>query len=1197
MCLSRLQVLCVLLVWLPALAAASPGFPTATAPALPETPLFKTFGTADGLPSSSVYTLAQDREGFLWIGSVEGLARYDGVGFEVFRHASNDPHSLPANNTQTLHVDREGRLWVATEGGGISRLESRRPARFRHFNRHTDPRIEAEDVFAINSAPDGSLWFGGFRTGLYRMHLERDEVQVFRHDPERPDSLAGDTVLSLLHASDGTLWIGTSGGLCRPQASGFECHRPPSDTTRGHWVWQLAERADGGLHVGTADALWHFTMGTEGEGPGPRFERWPNLPRANVLSILDEGDGRLWVGLSTGLRSLRGEDWIAAEVQPDLRWAFPGRMVMAILRDHEDGLWFASSGGGLARLPPAWRDFSVFRREPERMGSLPLSLAQARDGALLVVGHASELERLDLRSGETRLLRSGEDLGSNRPRSVLERADGSLWLGLMDGLLIRSAEGLETRFGTTGADAVPGGEVEHLLETSEGIWLGVVGAGLQLRDPGGRVLAQFGGPEQGGALVETEHMAMAPDGAVWWSGPGGLHRRAPQGGEFAAVPGSPQTRIFGFAFGVADELWLHHITGLERYRWDGTALQRIEGIGVQAGLPEVESGGLVVLPEGEVWLSTGRGLFRYRPPQDGELAELRQFTERNGLPSSEFRNRQAPLRTREGYIAALTLGGVVVFDPARLRREDKPSPLHWHAATVLRRGERIDLSDGVIELRHDDRDLRLALRLLSYADPATHAYRFRLEGIDPGWIETGNVPERAYAQLPPGEYQLRVSAAGSDGRWVPALSRAIRVASPWWWTPAAWAAYALAALLLLASLVVLYRRRLSARYRLRMAEQAQQLAQEASEAKGRFLATLGHEVRTPMTGLLGMNALLLASNLNPEQRRQAEAVRRSGQMMLRLVNEALDVARIEAGRLELLPQAVNLPQLLAEVIELQMPLAQAKRLTLTLETAPTAALRVEVDALRLQQILLNLLSNAVKFTASGAVRLEVTASDCPQPQAQSQRFAFDVVDTGPGLSSEQLAALFQPFAQAEGERTARQHGGSGLGLFISRQLAEAMGGSLSASSAPGQGSRFSLVLDLPVLGQATEVQTPVDTAEPERSPLGLAVLLVEDHPDVAEALAGLLTAWGCRVARAAHALDALAQLESHRFDVAVLDIDLPGIDGFELASLLRGRVPRLLALTARADADSEAQAAAVGFDVFLRKPADPGALRRALRED
>jgi CheY-like chemotaxis protein len=379
-----------------------------------------------------------------------------------------------------------------------------------------------------------------------------------------------------------------------------------------------------------------------------------------------------------------------------------------------------------------------------------------------------------------------------------------------------------------------------------------------------------------------------------------------------------------------------------------------------------------------------------------------------------------------------------------------------------------------------------------------------------------------------------------------------------------------------------------------MAEQARRLAQEASESKGRFLATLGHEVRTPMTGLLGMNALLLASELSPEQRRQAEAVRRSAQMMLRLVNEALDVARVEAGRLELLPQPVDLGQLLAEVIELQQPVAQSKGLQLSLRLPSEAAQRVRVDALRLQQILLNLLGNAIKFTRAGSVELRVEVASGQGPACCA--FTFEVADTGPGLSEPQLAALFQPFAQADGELTARQHGGSGLGLYISRQLAEAMGGSVSAQSTSGVGSCFRLQLDLEVLGvSAADAGEPVVEAV-VRAPLGLSVLLVEDHPDVAAALSGLLATWGCRVRHAAHALEALAQVEHQRFDVAVLDIDLPGLDGFELAGLLRGRVPRLLALSARSDAESEARALAAGFERFLRKPAEPDTLRAALRE-
>jgi len=1184
-------------LWLPALLLSLAGVARSAAPPLPktplpETPLFTSFGTAEGLPSNKLYALAQGKDGYLWIGTVDGLARYDGVSFRIWRHDSQDSQSLPSSNVQALHVDASDRLWLGSEGGGISLLEDPHGSRFRHYNRSTDSRIEAEDVWVINSDAAGGIWFGGFRTGLYRLDPESGDVRVFRNDPDAPDSLPDDTVLSLLPTADGHMWVGTVGGVCRVLDPGFECWRPPVDSPRGHFVWVLAEVAEGGLHVGTADALWRFWP----ERPDAPFDAVPGLPAASMVGLLDEGEGHLWIGQSVGLRSRQGDGWRAHPVQPGQRWSFPGQVVTVILKDHEDGLWFATDGGGLARLPPAWRDFSVFRHEPDRVGALPLGLAEARDGGLWLVSQSAEVERLDFVSGEVRTAFTIDNLHGTKLRSVLEAQDGTLWLGHSDGLILRDPAGRERRFGPSSDEPVPSGELDHLLQTDEGVWVGVVGAALQLRDASGALKLDLRGDGAGGLdSVETEQLARAADGALWWAGPGGLRRRPPAGGDFQEVPGAPAERVFGFVFADAETLWLHRMTGLERYRWDGERLERIEGIGAEAGLPEVESGGVLIDGEGDLWLTTARGLFRYRPPKGGEFAELRQFTERKGLPSSEFRSRQPPLLIAGGRIAALTLGGVVVFDPARLREQAKPSALRWHSVDVLRAGARIELGSGPIELDHDDRDLRFATRLLSFADPQTHSYRFRLDGIDPDWIVTGSVPERAYAQLPPGTYVLHASAAGSDGRWVPALVREVRVASPWWWTPWAWAGYALSAASLLLLAFVGYRRRLGAQYRLHMAEQAERLASEASEAKGRFLATLGHEVRTPMSGLLGMNALLLGSALSAEQRRQAEAVRRAGQMMLRLVDEALDLSRIEAGRLELLPQPVDLPQLLAEVVELERPLAERKGIGLRLSLASDAALKVEADPMRLQQILLNLLGNAIKFTAAGEVQLRVAAGACVA-ETDRREFSLEVADTGSGLTEAQLAGLFQPFSQAEGARTAQAHGGSGLGLLISRQLAEAMGGRLQARSTPGVGSVFSLSLALPVLGPAA-LESEATPELPNRRPAltALRVLLVEDHLDVADALAGLMSRWGCEVAHAPHALQALALVEQQRFDVAVLDIDLPGVNGFELARLLEGRVERRVALTARGDVEAEAQALAAGFDVFLRKPTEPDVLREALR--
>jgi CheY-like chemotaxis protein len=273
-------------------------------------------------------------------------------------------------------------------------------------------------------------------------------------------------------------------------------------------------------------------------------------------------------------------------------------------------------------------------------------------------------------------------------------------------------------------------------------------------------------------------------------------------------------------------------------------------------------------------------------------------------------------------------------------------------------------------------------------------------------------------------------------------------------------------------------------------------------------------------------------------------------------------------------------------------------LVFEVEVADAAPHGVLGDCVRVRQILLNLLGNAIKFTENGQVTLRVAAlpmriGDATAPPLEGVVIA--VSDTGPGLNDEQRSRLFRRFEQAEGNRTAERYGGSGLGLAICQELALAMDGRIDVDSAPGAGARFSVRLPL------AHVELPVPGTVPRRvatPSAALALLLVEDDPTVAEAVAGLLRAQGHRVTHAAHGLAAMAEVATATFDVALLDLDLPGIDGFALARQLRaqGFARPLIAITARADAEAEPQALAAGFDGFVRKPVT-GAMLADLLDD
>ncbi len=363
-----------------------------------------------------------------------------------------------------------------------------------------------------------------------------------------------------------------------------------------------------------------------------------------------------------------------------------------------------------------------------------------------------------------------------------------------------------------------------------------------------------------------------------------------------------------------------------------------------------------------------------------------------------------------------------------------------------------------------------------------------------------------------------------------------------------------------------------------LAQHKRELAEQASLAKTRFLATLGHEVRTPMTGVLGMSELLLQTPLDGRQQGYASAIQLAGKHLLRLVNDALDLARIEAGKLPLDYRDFDLRQLVGQVAELVRPSAEQKQLAFhcALDDALPPALRG--DASRVQQILLNLLFNAVKFTERGSVHLRIAAL----PQHTQQGIRVEVRDTGPGMSAEQRGRLFQRFEQAEGALTLARHGGSGLGLAICRELAAAMGGSVTVSSELGQGACFVVELPLRWVSTFPAVTPSAVRARPLHEQAPLRLLLVEDDATVAQVIVGLLQTRGHHVTHVVHGLAALAEVSTRRFDAGLCDLDLPGLDGVALVAQLRARGVRfpIVAVTARADADAEPQAMAAGCNGF-----------------
>ena len=1143
---------------------------TAAPPPAWVAPSFRNYGMAEGLPSSNIDAVAQDGHGYVWVATESGLARYDGSRFRVWRHDPRDPRSLATAPLATLMVDAQGQLWGGSREG-LVRYDAARE-NFDHW-RHdpADPAsIGSDDVTALARLGQGPLWVGHFDVGLDRMRPDGRGFEHFRHDLADPGSLSSDTIYALLADADGTLWIGTGQGLDRRAADGPITHIPferPDDAFRDKplKVYHLA-RMDGTLYIASNRGLYALAPGAASAMPvAPDV-----LPHSLIYSLAADAQHRLWVGTNNGIY-LRDADGKFRHIQPGplQRHGLPNGFITQLLRDHEDGLWIGTYAG-LAYLSPRWSDFQYVTHIPEDPDSIVpgayFDVASNGDDHLWIAGANGAIDRLDLATGKVRHLAFHIPQGRSA-NCLAEDARGRLWIASASGSFVLDGDQATELDAPMAERIVFGADGTAYLQSDDGVYA------FDADTLKSRALNL--GPH---AKELTLSDMRLHDGALWFATSAGAMRWAPGDAQARPVEGIPAT-AFHFLDLRDGQLWLLGEENLSVFKLDGARATALASHAVYRQHPLGDLLGIHVDGLGRLWFFSRSGLWRYDPAS----GNVREPGLEQGLPEGQFSNVNHVVMS-DGRVAAATNDGVAIFRPEAIGEQSHEPRVRLEDGSVRRGNATLRLAADTQpwQLAWNDRDLTVTAHALTYLAPERTRYRFRLDGLDSDWIDTGARGDRSFTQLPGGDYVLRVQAAGPDGAWGEAPALAVHADSPPWLRWWAWLAYALLLVLLFAALLAAMRRRQAQRHRLELITQQHRLAQAASRAKTQFLAELGHEIRTPMTGVLGMAELLLSRPLGSTERHYAQTIRNSGEVLLTLVNDALDLARIEAGRLQLNPAPFDPYALLLDVGELQRGKALGKGLALRAQVAEGVPAHVLGDAVRVRQILLNLSGNALKFTEHGEVRLTLDHDD--------DGLVFVVSDTGPGIAPADQAKLFQHYQQLD---SPQRGSGSGLGLAICRELATLMGGRIELESAPGQGSTFRVHLPLPAASLPTQRAARSHGDNPRWQ-----LLLLEDDPTVAAVIAGLLQAQGHTVEHVPHALHAMEALERRRFDAALVDLDLPGLDGFQWAERVRSRehdqrLP-MIAITARSGGDEESRAYAAGMDGFLRKPLHGEQLAQAL---
>ena len=1180
----------------------------------------------DGLSRGSVLCIFQDSRGFLWFGTMDGLNRFDGYEFKVFRFDPEREQGLSGNYITCMTEDDDGYLWIGTENGGLNRYD---PVHERFTTYRNDP-VRADSLggdtvrsLAIDRSGEVPvLWVGTLESGLNRMEMGTGRFSQFGADI--PETLQGRRVNSILEVPDHGLWVGTDRGLEQVERQSDASYRFRRHAVGLDQFEVTALHFDGEHHLLVGDIqgqVHRFDLDTQS------FELMFDSA-SPVRAIVDDTRGRIWVATrGSGLFKLNPftKETVQLKHEAGDAGSLTNNVVWSAFCDRTGILWFGTLGS-IDYFDAAANRFPLYQHEPGNPNSLSSNSISTiggdleQPGVIWVGTFDAGFNRYDLLTGAVRRFSAepgkSDGLSHNGVLALHDGGDGRLWVGCYGGGInvLDKATSIFSHYRHDGedADSLGSDQVTRILGAEPGfLWVGTDGAGLnRLETATGKFTAYRHASKQIESIASNRILSMHVDeAAALWIGTfsKGLDLMRPDGGftHYAYEPGDPTSISYNMISTIAEGFG---------YLWIGTGggglnrLDRKTGTfrvwRVADGLPGNTIHGILADDRGFLWLSTNNGLARF----DSRTEAIRSYGLYDGVQGREF-NQWSYYRSPGGKLFFGGTKGLISFEPSRITESLHPVPVQFidfrifnQSVTVgdARLVHPLEAAIGYTEqitLGHEETMFSVAFAGLNYAVPEANRYRYLLEGFDSDWVEThADLRVATYTNLEAGSYTLRVKAANKDGIWSPEETRLrIEILPPPWKTP-------LAYLLYLAVICV------SLWFCFRYLDQRKQFAYEqevvrhlrkVDKMKDQFLANTSHELRTPLNGIIGLVESLLegvAGNLPEKARDNLGLIRAGGKRLTRLVEDILDFSKLEEDKVELAITAVD-PHTLADVVlTLSGASAREKALDLVNEI-PNDFPMVAADPHRLEQVLFNLVGNAIKFTERGTVRVGAHVA--------GKMAVIEVADSGIGIPKEMVDQVFEPFTQAE-NHTARINGGTGLGLAITRMLVNLHGGSINLNSEAGNGTTMTFTLPLAenqdkpstvssvtLTADAlhgTVVETAVEAAivPVDDRGRGFRILIVDDEPINRKVLNELLRIHGYEVEEAVSGFQALNLLEDHVFDLVLLDIMMPRLSGYETCRKIRARYSEeelpVIFLSAKNQVESLVTGFEVGGNDYLTKP-------------